>query len=290
MRRRRKEMSQEATEPPLSTFERTLSVQILGRIVEPGPPPGLGVFPDPGPKAELTFNKALGLIRLQRISRRLRDLVRGLLMSKAGVFLLADAVRYRIYITVRESHSRCREGYTEALRDWLLGLAERCTDVAGSSAACAELLAKATMSVGAPRLRAWIIAAVASGAQDHEHVREQLRRRASNIDGVLSLRYYECLNRVSGYCAQDTVRTIINGLAPWAADAAPGGGAQRVVLWAAVAGADIPPPLRRLCSGWMGEARADDWALQEVGSTSLQWRIDALCRTTKCACSDCTHG
>jgi len=281
-----KEMSQEATAPRLSPLEFALSVQ-LARIMVPTLPADLGVLPDRGPKGMPTCY-TVWLIGLQRVSRRLRDLVRGLLMSKVGVFLLAEAVRYRIYIDIRERHSRCREEYTEPLRDKLIGLTERCTDAAECSAACAELLTEATMLVGAPRLRAWIIATAASGAQNHKYVCEQLRIRASHIDEVLSLRYDQCLDNISKHCAQDTVRIIIDRLAPWA-DAAPGGGAQRVVLWAAAAGLDIPPPLRRLCISWMGETQADKLTLQEAVSTTLQWRIDERCKMTTCACSDCTH-
>ena len=299
-----KEMSREATEPPLSMLERTLSVQLLGRIMVPTPPANLGVLPDApgGPKAVPTFDNALRLIGLQRISRRLRDLVRGLLVSKAGAVLLADAVRHRICISVRGRHSRCRVGYTEDLRDRLLGLAERCTDVAGSSAVCAEIHETATTIVGAPKLRNRITA-ITADKRDNSRVREQLRICANRIDEVSSLHYSDCLNRLSEFCAQDTVRTIISNLAP-PAGAAPGGaswagaapgdgasraGAQRVVLWADVsAGADIPLPLRRLCSGWMRMARADEFALHVVGSPFMREEIRQLA-SSACASPDCIH-
>ena len=260
-----------------------------------------------------TFDNALRLIGLQRISRRLRDLVRGLLVSKAGAVLLADAVRYRICISVRGRHSRCRVGYTEDLRDRLLGLAERCTDVAGSSAVCAEIHETATTIVGAPKLRNRITA-ITADKRDYSRVREQLRICANRIDEVSSLHYSDCLNRLSEFCAQDTVRTIISNLAPpagaapggasWAgaapgdgaswAGAAPGdgasrAGAQRVVLWADVsAGADIPLPLRRLCSGWMRMARADEFALHVVGSPFMREEIRQLA-SSACASPDCIH-
>ena len=294
-----------ATEPPLSMFERTISVQLLERIMVPTPPAGLGVLPDApgGPKAVPTFDNVLRLIGLQRVSRQLRDLVRDLLMSKAGAILLADAVRYRICISVRGRHSRCRPGYTEDLRDRLLGLAERCTDVAGCSAVCAEIHETATTIVGAPNLRNRITA-ITADTRDHKRVREQLRICANRIDEVSSLQYYDYLNRLSESCAQNTVRNIISNLAAppgaapgdgalWAS-AAPGdgasrAGAQRVVLWADVsAGADIPPSLRRLCSGWMRMARADEFALHVVGNPFLREEIRQLA-SSACASPDCIH-
>ena len=128
---------------------------------------------------------------------------------------------------------------------------------------------------------------------------------AKRIDEVSSLQYHDCLNRVSEFCAQGVIRIIISQLAAPAgaapgdgalwASAAPGdgasrAGAQRVVLWADVAaGADIPPPLRRLCSGWMRMARADEFALHVVGSPFLREDIRARYKRITCACPDCIH-
>ena len=278
-------MLQAATASPLESI---LSTELLERIMVPTPPADLGVLPDKrgGPTPVPTIDSVLRLIGLQRVSRRLRDLVRSLLMSKAGAVLLADAVRHRIYVSLREQHRGCRVGYTEALRDRLLGLADACT-LAGREAVCAELYEEAVAAEGAPMMCSWMIQ-TAWGPREYVDFREQLRRFASNIDDVRSLRYDDHLDRMSVFCAQDIVRTIIAGMAP-KAGAAQGGmwaGAQRVVLWADTAEADIPPPLRRLCCAWKLMARQQE--LPAV-SISLRQEIRALCERARCMSPDCVH-
>ena len=270
-----------------------LPAELLERIMVSTPPAGLDVLPDtPGaPKAVPTFDNALRLIGLQCVSRRLRDLVRDLLMSKAGAVLLADVVRYRIYMALRDRHCGCRVGYTGALRARLLELAERCADAAGRPAVCAELHEEATMLGGAPKLRELVIAAAAD-ARDYTYVRARIRFCASDIDAVHSHQYNDQLDNTSGNYAQFTIRTIIHSVQ------SAGGvwkGAQGVVLWAAAA-TDIPPPLRRLCAVWVQTARPElptgdplSWALGASGSISLRRRIRTLREETRCVSLDCVH-
>jgi hypothetical protein len=284
---------------PISPLER-LPAELLERIMVPTPPADLDVLPGAmgDPKAVPTFDNVLRLIGLQRVSRRLRDLVRDLLMSKAGAVLLADVVRYRIYMTLRGRHHGCRVEYTGALRARLLGLADRCADAAGRAAVCAELHEEATMLGGAPKLREWLIA-VAADARDHTYVRARIRFCASDIDAIRSRQYNDQLDNTSGNYAQFTIRTIIH-FAQSAGGVWKGAqgvqGAQGVVLWAAAA-ADIPPPLRRLCAVWVQTARPElptgdplSWALGASGSISLRQRIRALREDTRCASLDCVHG
>lgn len=269
-----------------------LPVELLERIMVPTLPADLDVLADAmgGAKAVPTFDNVLRLIGLQRVSRRLRDLVRALLMSKAGAVLLADVIRYRIYMALRDRHYGCRVGYTGPLRARLLGLAERCTD-AGRPAVCAELHEEASMLRGAPKLSE-LLTATAADARDHTYVRARIRFCASDIDKVSSHQYNDQLDNTTGNYAQFMIRTIIH----FAQSA--GGvwkGAQGVVLWAAAA-TDIPPPLRRLCAVWVQTARPElptgdplSWALGASGSISLRQRIRALREDTRCASLDCIH-
>ena len=300
-------MAQEATASPLSPLER-LPAELLERILVPMLPADLGVLPDKreGPTPVPTFDSVLRLIGLQRVSRRLRDLVRSLLMSKAGAVLLADAVRHRIYVSLREQHCGCRVGYTEALRGRLLGLADACT-LAGREAVCAELFKEAT-KIDAPKLRGRITAA-AKDAREFPYVRALLRTHASDIDAANSPQYDDHLDRMSVAYAQHTVRTIINMVTLWAdvargaqcAGAHRAAGAQCVVLWAGTADPSIPPPLRHLCNDWRLHATpsatlpppTNDYlsrVLGACGSISLRQKLRALREETRCACLDCAHG
>ena len=276
-------MAQEATASPLSPLER-LPAELLERILVPMLPADLGVLPDKreGPTPVPTFDSVLRLIGLQRVSRRLRDLVRSLLMSKAGAVLLADAVRHRIYVSLREQHCGCRVGYTEALRGRLLGLADACT-LAGREAVCAELFKEAT-KIDAPKLRGRITAA-AKDAREFPYVRALLRTHASDIDAANSPQYDDHLDRMSVAYAQHTVRTIIN----------------MATLWAGTADPSIPPPLRHLCNDWRLHATpsatlpppTNDYlsrVLGACGSISLRQKLRALREETRCACLDCAHG
>ena len=279
---------------PISRLER-LPAELLEHIMVPTLPEDLDVLPDAvgDSKAVPTFDNVLRLIGLQRVSRRLRDLVRALLMSKAGAVLLADVIRYRIYMALRDWHYGCRVEYTEPLCARLLGLAERCADAAGRAAVCAELHEEASMLRGAPKLRE-LLTATAADARDHTYVRARIRFCASDIDKVRSHQYNDHLDNSSGKYAQYTIRTIIHF-----AQSADGmwKGAQGVVLWAAAAATtDIPPPLRRLCAVWVQTARPElpmgdplSWALGASGSIFLRQRIRTLREETRCASLDCVH-